>query len=147
MLNRFNDILMAKCKTVVLQDLSGFNTCWLKRFQVWHRLDLNILLQNPYNWFNSYIDGLAQDCSNSSALAIELLQSCTKPLISWLPFIISRLHIHKCFLPSLLNRIVTHFIYNMPEYYMQQYFVQLSILKSTFQSFIFSISMITGTYL
>ena len=27
-----------------------------------------------------YFDGLAQDCSNSSALAMELLQSCTKPL-------------------------------------------------------------------
>ena len=27
------------------------------------------------------IHGLEQDCSNSSALAIELLQSCTKPLI------------------------------------------------------------------
>ena len=26
-----------------------------------------------------YINGLAQHCSNSSALAIELLQSCTKP--------------------------------------------------------------------
>ena len=26
-------------------------------------------------WFNA----LAQDCSNSSALAMELLQSCTKP--------------------------------------------------------------------
>ena len=26
------------------------------------------------------IDGLAQDCSNSIALAMELLQSCTKPL-------------------------------------------------------------------
>ena len=26
-------------------------------------------------------DGLVQDCSNSSALAMELLQSCTKPLI------------------------------------------------------------------
>ena len=25
------------------------------------------------------IDGLAQDCRNSSALAMELLQSCTKP--------------------------------------------------------------------
>ena len=25
------------------------------------------------------IDGLVQDCSNSSALAMELLQSCTKP--------------------------------------------------------------------
>ena len=25
------------------------------------------------------VDGLVQDCSNSSALAMELLQSCTKP--------------------------------------------------------------------
>ena len=28
-----------------------------------------------------YIDGLVKDCSNSNALAMELLQSCTKPLI------------------------------------------------------------------
>ena len=28
-----------------------------------------------------YINGLVQGCSNSSALALELLQSCTKPLI------------------------------------------------------------------
>ena len=27
----------------------------------------------------NYVDGLVQDCSNSSALALELLQSCTKP--------------------------------------------------------------------
>ena len=27
-----------------------------------------------------YIDGLVQDCSNSSALAMQSLQSCTKPL-------------------------------------------------------------------
>ena len=26
-----------------------------------------------------HVDGLVQDCSNSSALALELLQSCTKP--------------------------------------------------------------------
>ena len=29
----------------------------------------------------NHIDGLVQDCSNSSALAEELLQSCTKPFI------------------------------------------------------------------
>ena len=29
----------------------------------------------------SHIDALVQDCSNASALAMELLQSCTKPLI------------------------------------------------------------------
>ena len=28
-----------------------------------------------------YIDGLVQDCSNSSALAMELLQFCAKPSI------------------------------------------------------------------
>ena len=28
---------------------------------------------------NDYIDGLAQDCSNSIANALELPQSCTKP--------------------------------------------------------------------
>ena len=28
-----------------------------------------------------HIDGLEQDCSNSSALPTELLQSCTKPSI------------------------------------------------------------------
>ena len=31
--------------------------------------------------FVDYIDGLVQDCSNSSALAVELLQSCAKPSI------------------------------------------------------------------
>ena len=30
-----------------------------------------------------HIDDLLQDCSNSSALAMELLQSCTKPSTSW----------------------------------------------------------------
>ena len=30
-----------------------------------------------------YIGGLVQDCNNSSALAMELLQSCTKPSIYW----------------------------------------------------------------
>ena len=29
----------------------------------------------------AYIDGLVQDCSNSSVLAMELLQSSTKPSI------------------------------------------------------------------
>ena len=27
----------------------------------------------------THIDGLAQDCNNSSVLAMELLQSCAKP--------------------------------------------------------------------
>ena len=39
---------------------------------------------NTVNTFTPYwnhIDGLVQDCSNSSAYALELLQSCTKPSI------------------------------------------------------------------
>ena len=31
--------------------------------------------------YHVYIDGLVQDCSNTSANALELLQSCTKPSI------------------------------------------------------------------
>ena len=31
----------------------------------------------------AYIDGLVQDCSNSIANAMELLQSCTKLSICW----------------------------------------------------------------
>ena len=33
----------------------------------------------------AYIDGLVQDCSNSIANALELLQSCTKLSIYTLP--------------------------------------------------------------
>ena len=32
-------------------------------------------------FYIEHIDGLMQDCSNSTANALELLQSCTKPLI------------------------------------------------------------------
>ena len=34
-----------------------------------------------FNWSSHYLNGLVQDCSDSSALALELLQSCTKPSI------------------------------------------------------------------
>ena len=44
---------------------------------------LHIIAANqwcPYhNMAYHYVDGLVQDCSNSSANALELLQSCTKP--------------------------------------------------------------------
>ena len=42
------------------------------------------ILRNVYSGqqiTRSWINGLTQDCSNSSALAVELLQSCTKPSI------------------------------------------------------------------
>ena len=51
-------------------------TCNTKRIKHQH--------MKTYSWWNSsdkHINSLAQDCSNSSALAKELLQSCTKPSI------------------------------------------------------------------
>ena len=35
----------------------------------------------PFRDVNHPIDGLVQDCNNSSVLEKELLQSCTKPSI------------------------------------------------------------------
>ena len=35
------------------------------------------------NLNDKYTDGLVQDCSNSIALAMELMQSCTKPWIQY----------------------------------------------------------------
>ena len=35
------------------------------------------------HYLYSYIDGLVQDCSNFIVLAMEILQSCVKPLISY----------------------------------------------------------------
>ena len=55
-----------------------------------HALELHSLSTNPSIWSNQgnlmwgicqHIVGLGQDCSNSRALAMELLQSCTKPSI------------------------------------------------------------------
>ena len=37
---------------------------------------LNFFDKTKIYIFTGYIDGLVQDCSNSSALAMELLQSC-----------------------------------------------------------------------
>ena len=36
-------------------------------------------VMSHYHMVHNDIDGLVQDCSNSSALAVELLQFCTKP--------------------------------------------------------------------
>ena len=50
------------------------------------------------------IDGLVQDCSNSSALAMELLQSCTKPTI-W--------HILGSSKSALISTFTTDFLYEI----------------------------------
>ena len=47
-----------------------------KAFNDWHHL-----MRKNYKKNKLYIDALVQDCSNSIANAIELLQSCTKPSI------------------------------------------------------------------
>ena len=44
-----------------------------------------MLFKETYNWYNDYIDGLAQDCSISSALVMDILRSCTKPSICLIP--------------------------------------------------------------
>ena len=44
----------------------------------WCEIDAVMIVGEPSNEV-CYIDGLVQDCSNSSALAMELLQSYTKP--------------------------------------------------------------------
>ena len=50
---------------------------------------------------DEYLDGLAQDCSISSALAVGVLQSCTKPSISCLGgHIISFLFFQFCVSPN-----------------------------------------------
>ena len=43
---------------------------------------VSIYLNGGHDWSHE-IDGLVQDCSNSIATALELLQSCTKPSKWW----------------------------------------------------------------
>ena len=47
----------------------------IKYVQPKHSLD--VFSQVMINYINKHIDGFVQDCSNSSALAMELLQYCT----------------------------------------------------------------------
>ena len=44
----------------------------------WHR-SIRIIAPVSVNTPEGYVDGLVQDCSNSIANALELLQSGTKP--------------------------------------------------------------------
>ena len=47
----------------------------------WHKSYNLVRLLQLWPMMNICIDGLVQDCSNSSALAMELLQSCAEPSI------------------------------------------------------------------
>ena len=58
------------------------NQCWLiiiRTDVLWH--SSRAMSKVPLWVWNLQIDGLVQDCSNSIANALELLQSCTKPSI------------------------------------------------------------------
>ena len=80
------------CRLIVIPDLYRneilFRTLIIK---VWKNSMISFWMSSCTSWWNCNhgydadmsslvkIDGLVQDCSNSSALAMELLQSCTKP--------------------------------------------------------------------
>ena len=51
---------------------------FVRHFYIQWHTKLNLLFLTE---FKAHIDGLVQDCSNSIANALELLQSCAKPLI------------------------------------------------------------------
>ena len=52
---------------------------WLPN-PIWLRWDFcHDIWKKKGFWWSLHVDGLVQDCSNSSVLAMELLQSCTKP--------------------------------------------------------------------
>ena len=65
---------------------------WKKSCKVWEKIYAAI---NGYNSSKFDIDGLVQDCSNSIANALELLQSCTKPSILWRPVTWPRIRSHR----------------------------------------------------
>ena len=77
----FNNKLMNNGIRHVLQRHSCDYVQWLHRLRSWYR----IMPEKKCDAISAiwYIDGLLQDCSNSSALAMELLQSCTEPPIKF----------------------------------------------------------------
>ena len=50
-------------------------------FVIKQTADVKVINNQCHNWAHciNYIFGLAQDCNNSSANALELLQTCAKP--------------------------------------------------------------------
>ena len=51
--------------------------------KLWSYLYKGSQYENKSSHYKYNTDGLVQDCSNSSALAMELLQSCTEPSIRY----------------------------------------------------------------
>ena len=90
MLNRWFWSEKCSCSIVIIK--APFLICFLETYDVKPGMKLDIFPKSLTPLYaactidvTKYIDSLVQDCSNSSALAMELLQSCTKPSIcGWL---------------------------------------------------------------
>ena len=87
---QFEDVIMILTWLIVSKDCRPGLWFSIKKWKLsicFPRFEPNLL-----HGTLAYIDGLAQDCSNSSALAMELLQSCAKSSIySW--HVMTRMHL------------------------------------------------------
>ena len=96
---------------------------------------------------NSQVDGLVQDCSNSSALAMELLQSCTKPskwLISiwWIDSASTMLYFIKISAEGISWRILPGLTYSVGCFFDQCCLTSIGIIiaeiRQSYDSLIFT---------
>ena len=65
---------------------SQFYTYYIKYIMIIYTIHISVQITSTMHNLTKrehidHVDGLVQYCSNSSALAMELLQSCTKPSI------------------------------------------------------------------
>ena len=96
---------------MLVKETPGVHTHWTHNYHAWtmriyptqsepstpvrHTVPREMNLQGMIlvsDLLHKYIDGLVQDCSNSSVLAMELLQSCAKPSIppkAWVLFVVN----------------------------------------------------------
>ena len=85
---------------------------WLNTDQTLNSKNKRIPISHLYGWVQlpcQYFDSAVQDCSHSSALALELLQSCTEPSISFLIYLsnnTTRLYVSLFFI--FLHNTATH---------------------------------------
>ena len=77
---------------------------WIvSKFQVFF-----MIVQSNLSYFEPHIDGIVQDCSISSVLAVELLQSFTKPSMLLLSDVFINLVLFLCSLTSTQIDWLTH---------------------------------------
>ena len=91
------------CWCILSMTNDSNNTCHInaKKYTTWKLTQITpgkILL-------HVRIDGLVQDCSNSIADALELLQSCTKPSISFSPALTSKQHYSDVIMSAIASQI------------------------------------------